>query len=357
MAGVLIIKPLSAKLTRDTEFFGKMDPYCVARLGRTTQKTAVAKKAGKLPFWRDQLVFRKKTEEEVVFEVWDADTATADDLVGEARIMLRVIGTEPWEDWLTLKYRGRTAGKLRVYMEFTPELPSTRSSGSSHTPAKLPSNVGQEEEKRPARVNTAPDSKKRQSRGNADQEEEKRSARAATAPDNKRPSRGSADQEEEKRPTRPRTGQDEDRRRTKRSAEQDEQKRPSAVVTSQEKSKPTREIVSPEAEKRPSRVEQDKDRRSSRRQVDQDDGHTQPSRMTAPKPPVKSRDPPKSPSPPPLPFYLQSRPTQEVATNSETEIQASLDSDNSNSPSPIKSKPLPWSSLLADVLTTKARSL
>ena len=31
--GYLIIKPLNAKLTRDTEFLGKMDPYCVCKLG------------------------------------------------------------------------------------------------------------------------------------------------------------------------------------------------------------------------------------------------------------------------------------------------------------------------------------
>lgn len=33
MSGTLLIKPLSAKLTRDTETFGKMDPYCLIRLG------------------------------------------------------------------------------------------------------------------------------------------------------------------------------------------------------------------------------------------------------------------------------------------------------------------------------------
>jgi len=31
--GKLIVKPLSAKLTRDTETFGRMDPYCIFLLG------------------------------------------------------------------------------------------------------------------------------------------------------------------------------------------------------------------------------------------------------------------------------------------------------------------------------------
>jgi hypothetical protein len=33
MAGRLTIKPKYAKLTRDTEYFGKMDPYVVFKIG------------------------------------------------------------------------------------------------------------------------------------------------------------------------------------------------------------------------------------------------------------------------------------------------------------------------------------
>lgn len=32
-AGTLIVKPMNAKLTRDTEFLGKMDPLCKVKLG------------------------------------------------------------------------------------------------------------------------------------------------------------------------------------------------------------------------------------------------------------------------------------------------------------------------------------
>jgi len=151
MAGLLIVKPLSAKLTRDTELFGKMDPYCVVRLGEQSQKTAVAKKAGKLPFWRDQLVFRKKTEEEVVFEVWDHDSTTADDLVGEARLMLQEIGTKVHEGWIKLKYRGRSAGKLRISIEHRPEARGARSEPNLAA-IRLEDVKAVEEEKKPARV-------------------------------------------------------------------------------------------------------------------------------------------------------------------------------------------------------------
>ncbi len=34
MPGTLIVKPISAKLSRDTDFFSKMDPYCVIKIGK-----------------------------------------------------------------------------------------------------------------------------------------------------------------------------------------------------------------------------------------------------------------------------------------------------------------------------------
>lgn len=37
MAGKLIIKPLSAQLTHDTEWFSKMDPYCIIKVGDTVK--------------------------------------------------------------------------------------------------------------------------------------------------------------------------------------------------------------------------------------------------------------------------------------------------------------------------------
>ena len=48
MSGNLIIKPLSGKLTRDTDTFSKMDPYCVIFFGNEKKQTKVANEAGKV---------------------------------------------------------------------------------------------------------------------------------------------------------------------------------------------------------------------------------------------------------------------------------------------------------------------
>ena len=52
-SGSLIVKPLSAKLTYDTEIFGSMDPYAKVTIGGLTQKTRTANDMGKNPVWSD----------------------------------------------------------------------------------------------------------------------------------------------------------------------------------------------------------------------------------------------------------------------------------------------------------------
>lgn len=57
-SGVLIVKPICAQLKKDTEFLGKMDPYCKITVGNTTLKTHTANDAGKNPTWMDSLSFK-----------------------------------------------------------------------------------------------------------------------------------------------------------------------------------------------------------------------------------------------------------------------------------------------------------
>ena len=121
--GHLTVRPMSAKLTRNTEFFGSMDPYCIVSLGECKQRTRVADSAGKYPHWQDQFIFRRTTEEQLFFAVWDKDTVSADDLVGEGSMLLRnafqAVGV--WDGWIDLAYRGRKAGSLRCQISWAPD--------------------------------------------------------------------------------------------------------------------------------------------------------------------------------------------------------------------------------------------
>lgn len=120
MAGKLNVKPCAAKLTHDTEFLGKMDPYCKIKLGDIMKRTSVHNSAGKFPSWRDELIFERHFENTLTIECWDADTVSNDDLIGEATIPLQdTISKGHTDDWYQLSYKGRPAGTIRVEMTWT----------------------------------------------------------------------------------------------------------------------------------------------------------------------------------------------------------------------------------------------
>ena len=76
---------LSAKLTRDTEAVGKMDPFLVLKYNEIVNKTAVVDGAGKTPAWKENFSFNVHTytkTKTLILTVYDED-AGADDLVGE----------------------------------------------------------------------------------------------------------------------------------------------------------------------------------------------------------------------------------------------------------------------------------
>ena len=53
----LVVKPISAMLTKDGDFFGKCDPYVVCVIGSEKKRTKTHKGGGKKPQWMDTLTF------------------------------------------------------------------------------------------------------------------------------------------------------------------------------------------------------------------------------------------------------------------------------------------------------------
>ena len=50
-SGTLLLSVVEAKLTRNTEMFGKMDPFVKIQIGGVTYTTKVMDNAGKTPVW------------------------------------------------------------------------------------------------------------------------------------------------------------------------------------------------------------------------------------------------------------------------------------------------------------------
>jgi len=119
-SGNLVIRPLTAKLTRDTETFGKMDPYCKVSMGQQFKRTAVCQDGGKTPGWKDELSFRHTNEDIITVEVWDKDVASNDDLVGTGTIAFSTITQKgnKLNEWVNLSYKGKNAGQVLLDIQY-----------------------------------------------------------------------------------------------------------------------------------------------------------------------------------------------------------------------------------------------
>ena len=119
--GNLVISPKRAELSRNTEFFSKMDPYCVVVFEGQKQKTKVHREGGKTPKWSEEFLFRRSKGTSVKFEVWDFDHLSNDDLVGEGTLNLHSIfylGRE-CEEWVSLTYKKKQVGRVLVNLSWS----------------------------------------------------------------------------------------------------------------------------------------------------------------------------------------------------------------------------------------------
>ena len=121
--GTLIVRPLSAKLTYNTEWFARMDPYAVCTIGGTINKTATSWNTGKNPSWQDTLNFRVNGDPLMHVAVYDKDNVTRDDYIGEGVVsLLQIYNTRNSNQWINLKRRnGKPAGQIMISFEFYPE--------------------------------------------------------------------------------------------------------------------------------------------------------------------------------------------------------------------------------------------
>ena len=121
--GTLIVRPLSAKLTYNTEWFARMDPYAVCTIGGTINKTATSWNTGKNPSWQDTLNFRVNGDPLMHVALYDKDNVTRDDYIGEGVVsLLQIYNTRNSNQWINLKRRnGKPAGQIMISFEFYPE--------------------------------------------------------------------------------------------------------------------------------------------------------------------------------------------------------------------------------------------
>lgn len=86
-SGHLKLTFVEAKLTHDTEAYGKMDPFCKIFLREEQFLTDIKKKAGKHPTWNQTFdIDVKYIGDDFKIECWDFEKIGSNDLIGETKI-------------------------------------------------------------------------------------------------------------------------------------------------------------------------------------------------------------------------------------------------------------------------------
>lgn len=123
MPGTIIFKPLSAKLTRNTEFFGKMDPYCRVIIGKQKLESQVCRNGGKHPHWEDTLVFKRNSEPICHVELKEKDWLLPDDLIGCCEVNLNEVESQKRVlKWYPMAFKGKPVGQVLLEISYESDM-------------------------------------------------------------------------------------------------------------------------------------------------------------------------------------------------------------------------------------------
>lgn len=126
-AGTLKICILEARLTRDTDVIGKMDPYVIVSTRMQRFRTKTQDDAGLTPAWADEVIEIdvKYVGDDITFTVMDEDI-TSDDTVGSCTVKLteflgaRGSKVADMDDWWAIHFRGEEAGHIHMKAHWIP---------------------------------------------------------------------------------------------------------------------------------------------------------------------------------------------------------------------------------------------
>ena len=120
-SGKLRLTVMQAKLTRDTETFGKMDPYAVIEYRQEKHKTVTKNNAGKTPVWNQTFDMDiKYIGDDIQIGVYDEDV-TESDTIGFTTLKPSTLAVPGGiTEWFDLQYHGKKAGQIQLRGVFTP---------------------------------------------------------------------------------------------------------------------------------------------------------------------------------------------------------------------------------------------
>jgi len=122
MPGTFTFRPIQATLTHDTEWLGKMDPYCSYRVGPDRIKGPVCRNGGKFPKWEDATVNVPATNDQsIVVDLMDKDKVLFDDNIGSFVIDLQEVQSRGQiSKWYPVYWKQKPAGEILLEAAYQP---------------------------------------------------------------------------------------------------------------------------------------------------------------------------------------------------------------------------------------------
>eukprot|EP00262_Sarcandra_glabra_P001280 TRINITY_DN11311_c0_g1_i1.p1 TRINITY_DN11311_c0_g1~~TRINITY_DN11311_c0_g1_i1.p1 ORF type:complete len:266 (+),score=30.85 TRINITY_DN11311_c0_g1_i1:200-997(+) len=126
---------------KDTEWISRQDPYVCIEYASTKFRTTTCTDGGKNPIFQEK--FRISLIEglrELNVSVWNSNTLTLDDFIGNGKVQLQKVLSEGFDDtaWTLQSKRGRYAGEVRLILHFAKASASKLDSGPKFSPTAPP---------------------------------------------------------------------------------------------------------------------------------------------------------------------------------------------------------------------------
>ncbi|XP_010530752.1 PREDICTED: protein SRC2 homolog isoform X2 [Tarenaya hassleriana] len=118
---ILEITVVGCQKLKDTEWISRQDPYVCLEYGGTRHRTRTCTDGGKNPTFQEKFMFTLiEGLRDVKVAVWNSNTLTTDDFIGNATIPLQKVLSQGYEDctWTLQTKTGRYGGEVRLIMHF-----------------------------------------------------------------------------------------------------------------------------------------------------------------------------------------------------------------------------------------------
>jgi hypothetical protein len=124
MPGSVVFRPIEARLAHDSEWIGKMDPYCTVIVGDKRIKGEVCKDGGVNPKWNDSIAIPFGLQPTCVVELRDKNTILPDATIGAFVVNLDEVAVAGQvSKWYPVFHNNKPAGEILVESTYSTATP------------------------------------------------------------------------------------------------------------------------------------------------------------------------------------------------------------------------------------------